>query len=389
LRVRTGKVKPVAATDDDDDEEMEGGMEVEDEDGEAAPLLFDADLPTLQAALEQADVLLEVVDARDPLGFRSPWLEELFVGEDEEGRKGKVVVVLTKIGSSLYPLHIVLLTQSWAYNDLSSSVDLVPREALQQWLNYLRPRFMTILFKSRLPSNRVAAGPNPQTINKPTMHPLPPTAAEKKAEEDRRMKLAPEEVLGREELLEVLERWAGEKKADKKRSDEDFVVTVAGLPNVRILFTSSAALLTTETLSFPLQVGKSSVLNTLLESTRFPIAAYPPTSTQSKPTTTTPSSSIYTSPSSSTTIKFVDTPGWIFADVFPGDDDEEDAEEKEEQEDETEEEAEMWEVIEQNRIKDLLRRNIGRVERIKEPLPLGELESLSDRLCASQIVTRR
>jgi hypothetical protein len=49
----------------------------------------------------------------------------------------------------------------------------------------------------------------------------------------------------------------------------------------------------------------------------------------------------------------------------------------------------MWEVIEQNRIKDLLRRNIGRVERIKEPLPLGELESLSDRLCASQIVTRR
>lgn len=66
------------------------------------PLLFDSDLPTLQAALEKADVWLEVVDARDPLGSRSPWLEQLFETPDEGDKvaKGKIVVVLTKIGAS-------------------------------------------------------------------------------------------------------------------------------------------------------------------------------------------------------------------------------------------------------------------------------------------------
>lgn len=99
----SGKASQLADNEDDDvedDDEMMDDSE-EADDGEAAPILFDADLPTLQAALEQADVLLEVVDARDPLGFRSPWLEELFVQEDDEGKKGKLVVVLTKIGVSV------------------------------------------------------------------------------------------------------------------------------------------------------------------------------------------------------------------------------------------------------------------------------------------------
>lgn len=99
-----------------DDNDSDAEMAEEDDDAEdevsGAPLLFDAELPTLQAALEKADVLLEVVDARDPLGFRSPWLEELFVGEDDEGKKGKVVIVLTKIGSSPLPRHLTL-TSSW------------------------------------------------------------------------------------------------------------------------------------------------------------------------------------------------------------------------------------------------------------------------------------
>lgn len=50
------------------------------------------------------------------------------------------------------------------------------------------------------------------------------------------MRLSHAEACGREELLEVLEQWAGEKKA---AGDEDeFVVVVAGLPNVRSLSSS-------------------------------------------------------------------------------------------------------------------------------------------------------
>ena len=101
-RVKSKAAMLTPANDDEDSDAEQ--VEEEDDDVEdevsGAPLLFDAELPTLQAALEKADVLLEVVDARDPLGFRSPWLEELFVGEDDEGKKGKVVIVLTKIGES-------------------------------------------------------------------------------------------------------------------------------------------------------------------------------------------------------------------------------------------------------------------------------------------------
>lgn len=50
----------------------------------------------------------------------------------------------------------------------------------------------------------------------------------------------------------------------------------------------------------------------------------------------------------------------------------------------------MWETIEVNRVKDLLRRNIGRIDRIKEPLPLGKsyyshysCASLADHLASS------
>lgn len=57
------------------------------------PELIDNALPTLQAAIDRADVLLEVVDARDPMGCRSAWLEGLVASAD-----GQVVIALTKIG---------------------------------------------------------------------------------------------------------------------------------------------------------------------------------------------------------------------------------------------------------------------------------------------------
>lgn len=57
------------------------------------PELLDSDLPTLQAALDAADVLLEVVDARDILGGRSLKVEELVTDAGS-----KVLLVVNKIG---------------------------------------------------------------------------------------------------------------------------------------------------------------------------------------------------------------------------------------------------------------------------------------------------
>ncbi|XP_014260076.1 guanine nucleotide-binding protein-like 3 homolog [Cimex lectularius] len=70
--------------------------------------------------VEAADVVLEVVDARDPLGTRCKQVEEAIV--ESRGRK-RLVIVLNK-------------------------ADLVPRNVLDQWLKYLRGSFPTIPFKA-------------------------------------------------------------------------------------------------------------------------------------------------------------------------------------------------------------------------------------------------
>ena len=47
--------------------------------------------------IDQSDVILEVLDARDPLGYRCPQLEEAVL--TRPGNK-KLILVLTKIGYS-------------------------------------------------------------------------------------------------------------------------------------------------------------------------------------------------------------------------------------------------------------------------------------------------
>ncbi|XP_053154901.1 guanine nucleotide-binding protein-like 3-like protein isoform X1 [Hemicordylus capensis] len=70
--------------------------------------------------IEAADVILEVLDARDPQGCRCPQVEQAVV---QAGANKRLVLVLNKI-------------------------DLVSKEIIAKWLKYLRNEFPTVAFKA-------------------------------------------------------------------------------------------------------------------------------------------------------------------------------------------------------------------------------------------------
>lgn len=69
----------------------------EEEPEEEIPVLVHHDLPNLVSVLEMADVVLQVLDARDPLSFRIKHVEEF---ANDKGKKS--LFVLNKIGGSLF-----------------------------------------------------------------------------------------------------------------------------------------------------------------------------------------------------------------------------------------------------------------------------------------------
>lgn len=74
--------------------------------------------------MEAADVILEVLDARDPLGCRCPQVERAII---QSGTNKKIVLVLNKIGELFYKLYIGHVLGSYSYQKpvLCSSYYLV------------------------------------------------------------------------------------------------------------------------------------------------------------------------------------------------------------------------------------------------------------------------
>ncbi|XP_062319039.1 guanine nucleotide-binding protein-like 3-like protein [Osmerus eperlanus] len=70
--------------------------------------------------VEASDVILEVLDARDPLGCRCPQVEQAVI---QSGTEKKIVLVLNKI-------------------------DLVSKDIVEKWIKYLRNEFPTVAFKA-------------------------------------------------------------------------------------------------------------------------------------------------------------------------------------------------------------------------------------------------
>ena len=95
----------------------------------------------LRTVMEQADILLCVLDARDPLSCRAPAVEALALSQSPPKR---IILVLNKI-------------------------DLVPASVVQQWLIYLRREFPTVAFKASTQQQRShLSAPGGGAVNKAT-----------------------------------------------------------------------------------------------------------------------------------------------------------------------------------------------------------------------------
>eukprot|EP00123_Amoebidium_parasiticum_P017261 comp23774_c0_seq1/m.41213 comp23774_c0_seq1/g.41213 ORF comp23774_c0_seq1/g.41213 comp23774_c0_seq1/m.41213 type:complete len:598 (-) comp23774_c0_seq1:359-2152(-) len=131
---------------------------------------------------EQADVILEVLDARDPLGCRCEAVEQMILGLGSDKR---IVLVLNKI-------------------------DLVPKDVVQQWLKYLRSSFPTVAFKSSTQEQKKNLGASKATF-----------------EEATESILNSSESLGVETLIKLLKNYS--RSGDVKKAIR---VGIVGYPNV-------------------------------------------------------------------------------------------------------------------------------------------------------------
>lgn len=136
----------------------------------------------LKKVITKADVILQVLDARDPLGCRCTQMEQMI--NSAQGNK-KIVLVLNKI-------------------------DLVPKDIVEKWLKYLRNMYPTIAFKASTQSQR-------QNLKQSKI-------STEKATEDL---LAASESLGVDTLVKLLKNYS--RSADLKKT---ITVGIVGYPNV-------------------------------------------------------------------------------------------------------------------------------------------------------------
>ncbi|KAJ4492770.1 P-loop containing nucleoside triphosphate hydrolase protein [Lentinula edodes] len=179
----------------------------ESEDEDEPPILINRDLPHLHAVLDEADAVIQVLDARDPLSFRNSYLEDLV--HSKPGRK--TLFVLNKIAKTSVE---------------NGFTDCVPHESLVAWTSALRKQQPTFPFRSAssfLPGN-----------------PLAQLNTKGKG----RAKNPVDDALGGDAILECLSHWAAEKE-----NGSSLTVAVVGVTNT----------------------GKSSLINSLAETTVLPV----------------------------------------------------------------------------------------------------------------------
>ncbi|KAJ4728512.1 guanine nucleotide-binding protein-like NSN1 [Melia azedarach] len=135
----------------------------------------------LVKVIEASDVILEILDARDPLGTRCVDMEKMVMkaGPDK---------------------HLVLLL---------NKIDLVPRESVEKWLKYLREELPAVAFKCSTQEQRSNLGWKSSKAAKPSNL------------------LQTSDCLGAETLIKLLKNYSRSHEIKKS-----ITVGVIGLPNV-------------------------------------------------------------------------------------------------------------------------------------------------------------
>jgi len=138
-------------------------------------------IKSFKKIVELSDVIIEVLDARDPLGTRCPQVEQMILNS---GRQKKLILCLNKI-------------------------DLVPKDNIQKWLKYLRTQYPTIAFKSSTQNQKDKLSQSKITIE----------AANERL-------LASSKCFGADILLKLLKNYC--RNNDIKQT---ITVGIVGLPN--------------------------------------------------------------------------------------------------------------------------------------------------------------
>ncbi|KAG5586792.1 hypothetical protein H5410_047226 [Solanum commersonii] len=159
----------------------------------------------LVKVIDASDVILEVLDARDPLGTRCLDMEKMVMRAGPEK-------------------HLVLLL---------NKIDLIPREAAEKWLKYLREELPTVAFKCSTQEQKTNLGWKPSS---------------KASKSKTSNLLQTSDCLGAETLIKLLKNYSRSHEIKKS-----ITVGVIGLPNV----------------------GKSSLINSLKRSHVVNVGATP------------------------------------------------------------------------------------------------------------------